>query len=89
MKWVAIAAVVSLLHPRPFMQTHPVSLQERYEAAAHIVVGGVIGAWLINSRRWRLVPWRRFQRASAQAHILETGYRWAGLSGSTPMHWTP
>jgi len=37
------------------MPLHSVSLPGSYEAMAHIVVGGLIGAWLVNRERWLLM----------------------------------
>jgi hypothetical protein len=31
-----------------------VSIQGSYEALAHVFVGGVFGAWLVNRERWLL-----------------------------------
>lgn len=54
MKYFVIAVVAAFAAIRPFMPPHPVSLQGSYEAMAHIVVGGLIGAWLVNRQRWLL-----------------------------------
>ena len=40
---------------RPFLPTHPVSLAGSYEAAAHLVVGGILGAWIVSRARWLLI----------------------------------
>jgi hypothetical protein len=50
---IAIAVVFGVI--RPFLSSHPVSLQGSYEAIAHLFVGGVIGAWLVTRARWLLV----------------------------------
>ena len=55
MKFVIIAIAVVLGVIRPFLSSHPVSLQGSYEALAHLFVGGVIGAWLVTRARWLLV----------------------------------
>ena len=50
------AACLLLACARPFMPTHQLSLPGSYEAAAHLFVGGLIGAWLADrSRRHLLV----------------------------------
>jgi hypothetical protein len=54
MKYFVIAAVFVVAAIRPFMPPHPVSAQGSYEAIAHILVGGLIGAWLVNRQRWLL-----------------------------------
>jgi hypothetical protein len=54
MKYFVIALVVFVAAIRPFMPPHPVSLPGSYEAMAHILAGGLIGAWLVNRQRWLL-----------------------------------
>jgi hypothetical protein len=49
---ILVAIVIAVL--RPFLPTHPVSLQGSYEAIAHMVVGGILGAWLVSRARWLL-----------------------------------
>lgn len=36
---------------RPFLSSHPLSLEGSYEAFAHLFVGGLIGAWLVKRER--------------------------------------
>ena len=55
MKPLVIVTVVLIAVMRPFMPLHSVSLPGSYEAMAHIVVGGLIGAWLVNRERWLLM----------------------------------
>ena len=55
MKRLVIIAVVLIAIARPFMPVHAVSWQGIYEALAHTVVGGLLGAWLANRERWLLV----------------------------------
>lgn len=52
---LVITAVVLVGIVRPFMPMHAVSWQGSYEAMAHIVVGGLLGAWLANRERWLLM----------------------------------
>ena len=54
MKPLVIVVVVLIAIARPFMPTHAVSWQGSYEALAHIIVGGVFGAWLATRERWLL-----------------------------------
>jgi hypothetical protein len=54
MKTLVIAAAVLVAVFRPFMPLHSASLPGSYEAMAHIFVGGLIGAWLVNRQRWLL-----------------------------------
>ena len=55
MKLLVIIAAVGIAVARPFMTSHSVSSQGSYEAMAHIFVGGLIGAWLVNRKRWLLI----------------------------------
>ena len=55
LRWILIATAVLIAIARPFMPTHPASLPGSYEAAAHLFVGGVIGAWIATRQRWLLV----------------------------------
>jgi hypothetical protein len=42
---VAIGAI------RPFLVSHPLSLEGSYEAFAHLFIGALIGAWFANRDR--------------------------------------
>lgn len=53
--YAVIAGAILLGIIRPFLAPHPVSLLGSYEAIAHVFVGGIIGAWLVNRARWLLV----------------------------------
>jgi hypothetical protein len=55
MKYVVIAIAIVLGIIRPFLAPHPVSLQGSYEAAAHLFVGGIIGAWMVTRARWQML----------------------------------
>jgi hypothetical protein len=55
MKQFVIVVVVLIAVARPFMPLHPVSLAGSYEAMSHIIVGGLIGAWLVKRERWLLM----------------------------------
>jgi hypothetical protein len=55
MKSLVIVVVILIAIARPFMPSHPISLTGSYEALAHIVVGGLIGAWLVKRERWLLI----------------------------------
>ena len=55
MKLLVIIAAIGIAAARPFMTAHSVSPQGSYEAMAHIFVGGLIGAWLVNRKRWLLI----------------------------------
>jgi hypothetical protein len=46
---VLIAIAVGI--GRPFLSSHPLSLEGSYEAFAHLFVGGLIGAWLFKRQR--------------------------------------
>lgn len=52
MKYAVIIVALVLGIIRPFLPPHPVSLQGGYEAAAHLFVGGIVGAWLVTRARW-------------------------------------
>ena len=54
MKPLVISAAVVIAALRPFTPLHAASLPGSYEAMAHIFVGGLIGAWLVNRQRWLL-----------------------------------
>ena len=54
MKATVILVAIAIAAVRPFLPTHPVSLQGSYEAVAHMVVGGIIGAWIVSRARWLL-----------------------------------
>ena len=45
--WIVIALAVVIGVARPFMPSHPVTWPGTYEAAAHLFVGGLCGAWLV------------------------------------------
>lgn len=49
---IVVAIVLGVI--RPFLEPHPVSMQGSYEALAHVFVGGVFGAWMVNRDRWLL-----------------------------------
>jgi len=51
-KYTIIAVVVAFALARPFMPLHQASWQGSYEAFAHMLVGGLFGAWLANSAKW-------------------------------------
>ena len=55
MKLLVIVAAIGIAAARPFMTSHAVSSQGSYEAMAHVFVGGLIGAWLVNRKRWLLI----------------------------------
>ena len=55
MKVAVIAAAVFVAAVRPFLTMHPASLQGSYEAIAHLLVGGVLGAWIVARQRWLLL----------------------------------
>jgi hypothetical protein len=55
MKPLVIIAAVLIAALRPFMPLHSASLQGSYDAMAHILVGGLFGAWLVNRARWLLM----------------------------------
>jgi hypothetical protein len=55
MKRLVIVAAVLVAAMRPFMPLHSASLHGSYEAMAHIFVGGLFGAWLVNRQRWLLM----------------------------------
>lgn len=48
--WIIIAALAVAL-VRFMVPTHPLTLVGSYEAVAHLMVGSLIGAWLV-SRKW-------------------------------------
>ena len=50
MKIAVITLAVAVAIARPFLPPHPVSMQGSYEALAHLLVGGVFGAWLASSQ---------------------------------------
>jgi hypothetical protein len=54
MKPLAMIVAVVIAAIRPFMPPHAVSWPGSYEAIAHVVVGSLIGAWLVNRQRWLL-----------------------------------
>ena len=54
-KPLVVIGAVLIAGKRPFMPLHSVSLQGSYEALAHLVVGGLFGAWLANRARWLLI----------------------------------
>ncbi len=54
-KPLVIIGAVLIAGIRPFMPLHSASLQGSYEALAHLVVGGLFGAWLANRARWLLM----------------------------------
>lgn len=53
MKYLLIVVALLLAVLRFRMPAHPLSLAGSYEAAAHLFVGGLIGA-AVASKRWRL-----------------------------------
>ncbi len=54
MKIAVITLAVAVAIARPFLPPHPVSMQGSYEALAHLLVGGVFGAWLATRKSWLL-----------------------------------
>ena len=54
MKIAVITLAVAVAIARPFLPPHPVSIQGSYEALAHLLVGGVFGAWLATRKSWLL-----------------------------------
>jgi hypothetical protein len=54
LKFAVITLAVAIAVARPFLPPHPVSIQGSYEALAHLVVGGIFGAWLANRKSWLL-----------------------------------
>jgi hypothetical protein len=54
MKRLVIVVAKLIAAARPFMPLHSASLPGSYEAMAHIFVGGLIGAWIVNRQRWLL-----------------------------------
>jgi hypothetical protein len=54
MKVAVIIISIALAVVRPFLAPHAVSMQGSYEALAHVFVGGVFGAWMVNRERWLL-----------------------------------
>ena len=54
MKIAVITLAVAVAIARPFLPPHPVSIQGSYEAFAHLLVGGVFGAWLASRKSWLL-----------------------------------
>lgn len=68
---LVIAIVLAVI--RPFLATHPVSLQGSYEAIAHLFVGGVFAAWFTTKARWLLaigIGLTLVEVASAVASLL-------------------
>ncbi len=58
--YLTIAVVALLAIARPFMPLRTASLPGSYEAVAHIIVGGLFGAWLVNRQRWLLYTFLAF-----------------------------
>jgi hypothetical protein len=46
---VLVALAVGIV--RPFLTSHPLSMEGSYEAFTHLFVGGLIGAWLVTRER--------------------------------------
>ena len=46
---VSTALAVGMV--RPFLTSHPLSMEGSYEAFAHLFVGALIGAWLVKRER--------------------------------------
>ncbi len=49
--YVLILLVLGFSAARFFMPSHPVSPHGTYEAFAHLLVGGLIGAWLVTMQK--------------------------------------
>jgi hypothetical protein len=53
-KIAVITLAVAVAIARPFLPPHQVTMQGSYEALAHLLVGGVFGAWLATRKSWLL-----------------------------------